>query len=232
MHYLDKYVTMKQIAAHGVIAVIRGRTMEEGIKTADACISGGVKLIEFAFTTPQAVRAIELLVKKYEQDEDVVIGAGTVLETASARLAILAGARFIVSPTLDEDVVRLCNLYRVVCCPGVMTPEGVTKALTLGADIIKMFPGDVLGPRIIKDIHGPLPQATLMPSGGVSLENAADWLRAGCIAVSASSSLTADAKRGDYKGVELMAQKFAAAAHMMLDGGYSSNKENILTPVA
>ncbi|MFV0636750.1 bifunctional 2-keto-4-hydroxyglutarate aldolase/2-keto-3-deoxy-6-phosphogluconate aldolase [Mitsuokella sp. WILCCON 0060] len=229
MHYLEKYRTLQQIAAQGLIAVVRGRTMEEGIRTAEACIAGGVRIIELAFTTPQATRAIETLTKKYAQIDDVVIGAGTVLEPTSARLAILSGAKFIVSPTFDEEVVRLCNLYRVACCPGVMTPDGVTKALSAGADIIKMFPGDLLGPRAIKDIHGPLPQAPLMPSGGVSLENIAAWLQAGCIAVSAGSSLTAPAKHSDFQGVERMAQKFTAAVKEALG---QVPAEPVLTPVA
>ena len=121
------------------------------------------------------------------------------------------GAKFIVSPAFDEETVRLCNLYRIVSGPGVMTPGGAVAALKAGADIVKVFPGDIVGPKMIKDIHGPLPQAPLMPSGGVSVDNVADWLHAGCIAVSAGSSLTGAAKKGDYDGVTAMANRFVQA---------------------
>ena len=208
---MDKSVVMQKLSGIGVVAVVRGKTMEDGVKTADACIAGGVKAIELAFTTPDAPTAIKTLVDKYANDDSVVIGAGTVLEPTTARLAIIAGAKFIVSPAFDKDVVEMCNLYRVVSCPGVLTPAGVVDALKAGADIIKIFPGDIVGLNMIKDIHRPLPQAQLMPSGGVNAENAADWLKAGCVAVSAGGSLTAGAKKGDYAAVTEMAKKFVAA---------------------
>ena len=208
---MNKNETVLKLSQQGIIAVVRGKTMEDGVKIADACIAGGVKAIELAFTTPHAPEAITTLVNKYADDADVIIGAGTVLDTTSARLAILAGAQFIVSPAFDKDVVEMCNLYRVVSCPGVMDPTGVVAALKAGADIVKIFPGDIVGTKMIKDIHGPLPQAPLMPSGGVSVENTADWLHAGAVAVSAGSSLSGPAKKGDYAGVTENAKAFAKA---------------------
>lgn len=208
---MNKAIVMQKLQEIGVVAVVRGATMEDGVKTADACIAGGVKAIELAFTTPDAPTAIKTLAEKYAKDPDVVIGAGTVLEPTTARIAIIAGAKFVVSPAFDRDVVEMCNLYRVVSCPGVMTPGGVVEALKAGADIIKVFPGDIVGQKMIKDIHGPLPQAALMPSGGVSAENAKEWLDAGCVAVSAGGSLTAAARKGDYDGVTAMARKFISA---------------------
>ena len=208
---MNKAKTMQKLQDIGVIAVVRGATVEDGVKTAEACIKGGVKAIELAFTTPEAPVAIKTLTKEYASDDSVVIGAGTVLDPATARIAIIAGAKFIVSPAFDKEVVEICNLYRVVSCPGVMTPGEAVAALKAGADIIKVFPGDIVGQKMIKDLHGPLPQATLMPSGGVSADNAAEWLKAGCVAVSAGGSLTAGAKTGDYDAVTAMAQKFVAA---------------------
>lgn len=208
---MNKNETVLKLSQQGIIAVVRGKTMEDGVKIADACIAGGVKAIELAFTTPHAPEAITILVNKYADDADVIIGAGTVLDTTSARLAILAGAQFIVSPAFDKDVVEMCNLYRVVSCPGVMDPTGVVAALKAGADIVKIFPGDIVGTKMIKDIHGPLPQAPLMPSGGVSVENTADWLHAGAVAVSAGSSLSGPAKKGDYAGVTENAKAFVKA---------------------
>ena len=208
---MNKNETVLKLSQQGIIAVVRGKTMEDGVKIADACIAGGVKAIELAFTTPHAPEAITTLVEKYKDDADVLIGAGTVLDTTSARLAILAGAQFIVSPAFDKDVVEMCNLYRVVSCPGVMDPTGVVNALKAGADIVKIFPGDIVGTKMIKDVHGPLPQAPLMPSGGVSVENTAEWLHAGAVAVSAGSSLSGPAKKGDYAGVTENAKAFVKA---------------------
>lgn len=208
---MNKYEVYNKLGEIGVIAVVRGKTCEEGIKIADACIAGGVSAIELAFTTPDAPTAIKTLVEKYADNKNVVIGAGTVLDTASCRLAIIAGAKFIVSPAFDKEVVEMCNLYRVVSCPGVMTPAEVVNALKAGADVIKVFPGDIVGKAMIKDIHGPLPQAPLMPSGGVSVENAGDWIKAGAIAVSAGGSLTAGAKTGDFNAITEVAKKFIAA---------------------
>ena len=208
---MSKNETILKMQEQGIVAVVRGKTKEDGVKIADACILGGVKSIELAFTTSHAPEAIEELSEEYAGDSDVIIGAGTVLDAASARLAIIAGAKFIVSPAFDREVVEMCNLYRVVSVPGVMTPGGVVDALRAGADIVKIFPGDIVGPKMIKDIHGPLPQAPLMPSGGVSVENTAEWLKAGCVAVSAGGSLTGPAKKGDYQGVTDNARAFVKA---------------------
>ena len=208
---MDKNQITYKLSQQGIIAVVRGKTCEDGIRIADACIKGGVKAIELAFTTPKAHAAIATLVEKYQADEDVIIGAGTVLDAASCRIAILQGAQFIVSPCFNEDIVRMCNLYRVVSCPGIMTPTEAVAALSAGADIIKVFPGDIVGTKMIKDIHGPLPQAALMPSGGVSVENTAEWFHAGAVAVSAGGSLTGAAKTGDYDGVTAKAKEFVRA---------------------
>ena len=208
---MDKNQVALKLSQQGIIAVVRGKTCEDGIRIADACIKGGVKAIELAFTTPKAHAAIATLVEKYQADEDVIIGAGTVLDAASCRIAILQGAQFIVSPCFNEDIVRMCNLYRVVSCPGIMTPTEAVAALSAGADIIKVFPGDIVGTKMIKDIHGPLPQAALMPSGGVSVENTAEWFHAGAVAVSAGGSLTGSAKTGDYDGVTAKAKEFVRA---------------------
>lgn len=215
---MDKHETLAQLKSQGIIAVVRGKTPEDGIKIAEACIAGGVKAIELAFTTPRAQEVIRTLTQRYEDDSSVVIGAGTVLDAVTARIAILEGARFIVSPAFDEETVKLCNLYRVVSCPGVMTPSGVVDALRAGADIVKIFPGDIVGTKMIKDVHGPLPHAQLMPSGGVAVENVADWLAAGCIAVSAGGSLAGSAKTGDYDGVTKKAREFVAAVAAARDG--------------
>lgn len=208
---MNKAQVLLKLQEQGIIAVVRGKDMADGVKIADACIAGGVKAIELAFTTPRAQEAIRILVDKYADDPDVIIGAGTVLDVATARVAILEGAKFIVSPSFDEDTVKMCNLYRIVSCPGILTPKEGVEALRAGADILKVFPGDIVGTKMIKDLHGPLPQAALMPSGGVDVRNVGDWLKAGCVAVSAGGSLTSGAKKGDFAAVTATAEKFVEA---------------------
>ena len=142
------------------------------------------------------------------KDKDILLGAGTVLDAETARMAILSGAGYIVSPALDIDTIKLCNRYQVPCMPGAMTVREAIMAMEAGAGIIKIFPGSVFGPEIIKAIKGPLPQASLMPTGGVSLSNAAEWLKAGSIALGVGGSLTAGAKTGDYDKVTKTAREF------------------------
>ena len=185
-----KEQVVQKIKELGILAVIRGNSPEEAVALSEACIRGGVTGIELAFTTPHADEAIRALAGKYEKDGDVLIGAGTVLDAETARLAILAGAEFVVSPSLDISSIRLCNRYRVACMPGVTTVQGVIEALEQGVDIVKVFPGDVVGMNFIKSVRGPLPQAQLMPTGGVSIDNVKDWLKAGCVAVGVGGALT------------------------------------------
>jgi 2-dehydro-3-deoxyphosphogluconate aldolase/(4S)-4-hydroxy-2-oxoglutarate aldolase len=157
---------------------------------------------------PGATRVIEDLAKAYEGK--IIIGAGTVLDPETARIAILSGAQYIVSPYLSRETLKLCNRYQVPCMPGVMTIEGVVEAMELGADIVKVFPGEAFGPGIIKAIKGPLPQASMMPTGGVSVDNVAEWIKAGAVAVGAGGSLTGGAKTGDYASITRLASEFVA----------------------
>lgn len=148
------------------------------------------------------------MANRYAQSGDIIIGAGTVLDSETARIAILSGAQYVVSPHLDENILRLCARYRIACMPGVFTPTEAVKALENGADILKIFPGDIATPKFIKALHGPLPQAQMMPSGGVSLENAAEWIKAGAVALGAGGSLTGSAKDGDFASITEKAKRF------------------------
>lgn len=132
----------------------------------------------------------------------------TVMDPETARMAILSGAQYVVSPYFNGDTVRLCNRYRVACMPGAMSIAEVVAGMEAGADIIKVFPGELFGPKILKSIHGPIPQAELMPTGGVSLDNVAEWIAAGAVAVGAGGSLTAGAKTGDYGKITETARQF------------------------
>ncbi len=201
---------LNQISNIGVVAVVRGNSAEQAIKIADACIEGGVKAIELTYTVPGARNIIEKLTEKYGNDKTVVIGAGSVLDPETCKGAIEAGAKFIVAPSFNEEVAKLANRYQIPYVPGTQTIKEIVTAMEYGSEVIKVFPGDILGPKFIKDVHGPLPYANLMPSGGVSLDNIKDWVAAGVVAVSAGSSLTAGAKKNDYAAVTDMAKQFVA----------------------
>ena len=207
---MKKFDILNQISKIGVVAVVRGNSKEEAIKIADACIAGGVTCIELTYTVPGARAIIEALVEKYAGNKEVVIGAGSVLDPETCKGAIEAGAKFIVAPSFNENVAKLANRYQIPYVPGTQTIKEIVTAMEYGSDVIKIFPGDILGPRFVKDVKGPLPYANLMPSGGVDIDNIKDWVKAGVVAVSAGSSLTAGAKKGDFALVTETAKKFIA----------------------
>lgn len=209
MKFIDKNEVVATVKKVGVVAVIRGNTPAEAVEQAKACIAGGVTIIEVAFTTPLAHEAIRTLREAYEGAKDVIIGAGTVLDAETARTAILYGAQFVVSPCFNKETIMLCNRYRVACMPGTTTIQGVVEALEYGADIVKVFPGEVVGKTMIKAIRGPLPQAQCMPTGGVSVDNVADWIAAGSVAVGVGGALTGGGKSADE--IKTLAEQFVAA---------------------
>ena len=194
-----------------LVAVVRAESKEQGEKVIDAIIAGGINFIEITMTVPGAVDIIKAMCDKYRDNTNVVIGAGTVLDPETARAVILAGAQYVVSPGLNPETVKLCNRYRVPMLPGVMTPSEAITALELGCDIIKVFPGNIVGPAAISSFRGPLPQGEFMPSGGVDVDNVEKWLKAGACAVGTGSNLTAGAKKGDYAAVTAKAQEFVKA---------------------
>lgn len=204
---MQKYDYLNRLINTGCVAVVRGDDADEAVKTVDAVIAGGVTGIELTFTVPHADKALDELSEKYGDREDVLIGAGTVLDPATARLAIIAGAKFIVSPSFNADVAKICNLYSIPYTPGCFTPTEIQTALEAGVDLVKVFPGSVAGPAMVKALHGPFPQLAIMPTGGVSLDNLETWFDAGVTLVGAGSNLTAAAKTGDYAGVTATAKK-------------------------
>lgn len=203
---LAKYQQLQRIVNTGVIAVIRAESTEQAIKTAEAVKAGGIDIIEITLTVPGAIKVIEEMNKTY--GKEILLGAGTVLDPETARIAMLAGADFIVSPILNPDVVRLCNRYQKICMPGCMTANEIIHALELGVDVIKFFPGDAYSPSVIKSLKAPLPQAEIIPTGGVSIDNVHEWIKNGCIAVGVGGELTKGAKTGDYQAVTMQALKF------------------------
>jgi 2-dehydro-3-deoxyphosphogluconate aldolase/(4S)-4-hydroxy-2-oxoglutarate aldolase len=207
---IEKYSNATRIMESGIIAVVRAESAEKALKIAEAVRLGGIEAIEITLTVPGAIDVIKELKKAYPNNE-VLIGAGTVLDPETARVALLAGAEYIVSPSLNTEVVRLCNRYQKLCMPGAMSIKEIVEAMEAGADIVKFFPGSSFGPSIIKAIKGPLPQASLIPTGGVSLDNVDQWIKAGCVAVGVGGELTAGAKNNDYDLVTMTAMKFIEA---------------------
>ncbi|HZH62807.1 MAG TPA: bifunctional 4-hydroxy-2-oxoglutarate aldolase/2-dehydro-3-deoxy-phosphogluconate aldolase [Metabacillus sp.] len=170
----------------GVAAVIRGATTDNIIAIAEALKAGGVKVLEITVETPGACAAIE---KASLELDDVLVGAGTVLDPETARVAIMSGAKFIFSPTTNPKTIEMAKRYGVVSIPGALTPTEILTAYENGADLIKVFPANVFGPSYIKDIHGPLPQVPLITTGGISVENAGEYIKAGAAGVGVGSSL-------------------------------------------
>jgi 2-dehydro-3-deoxyphosphogluconate aldolase/(4S)-4-hydroxy-2-oxoglutarate aldolase len=175
----------------GVVAIIRMKDAGKLRAVFDALAEGGVRAIEVTMTVPDAVSLIRKLAGSIPSN--IVLGAGTVVDAETARAVIDAGARFVVSPVFRPEVVRACHERGAAAAPGCFTPTEILNAHDLGADVIKVFPATALGPQFIKDIRAPLPQLKLMPTGGVSLDNAGEWIRAGAVAVGAGSALL-DAK--------------------------------------
>lgn len=214
---MKKIKVIQQIAEQGVVAVLRADTAEEVVRMAEQAIEGGIKVIEITMTVPNALRAIEELASKYsstakDPSKFAIIGVGTVLDPETARAAILAGSEFVVGPSLNPETVILCNRYRVPVMPGCMTIKEIQQALELGVDVVKLFPGNAFSPGMIKAIKGPLPQANIMPTGGVSLSNLAEWIKAGATAVGIGSDLTADAvKTGDFSLIAKKSAEYVAA---------------------
>jgi 2-dehydro-3-deoxyphosphogluconate aldolase/(4S)-4-hydroxy-2-oxoglutarate aldolase len=184
---MSREQSIRIIRETGVVAIMRAQSSEQLLRAADAIREGGVQAIEVTMTTPGALQVIEQAASKY--DQDVVFGAGTVLDAESARAAILAGAQFIVAPTLNRELIALCRRYSIPSMPGAYTPTEALTAWECGADMVKIFPSSVGGPAFIKALKAPLPQVELVPVGGVGLDNTADFIRAGAAALGVGSSL-------------------------------------------
>lgn len=183
----DKEKTLQDIIDCGVIAIVRVGSAQEAVEVCEAIAKGGVKSIEVTMTVPGAIDVIKEF--KSAVKEEVLVGAGTVLDPQAAGAAILAGAEFIVSPILNLGVIEVCRRYSKVVIPGTLTPTEILTAWEAGGDIIKVFPATVAGPQYLRDIKGPLPQIRLCPTGGVNLENTPDFIKAGAVAVAAGTSL-------------------------------------------
>jgi 2-dehydro-3-deoxyphosphogluconate aldolase/(4S)-4-hydroxy-2-oxoglutarate aldolase len=175
------------IEQDGVIAVVRLDDLSKAVPLTEALVAGGVRAVEFTFTNPAAAEAIAAASAML--GSRALIGAGSVLDAETARVAILAGARFVVTPTVSQSTIELCNRYGVATTIGALTPTEILTAWQAGATFVKVFPANLGGPRYLRDVLGPLPQLKLIPTGGVDVDNAGEFIRAGAVAVALGSNL-------------------------------------------
>lgn len=200
---------IKEIEKNKIVAVIRKANQENIIPILESLYEGGVKTVEITAETPQVNKVIEVAVQKF--DKKIVIGAGTVLDPETARAAIIAGAKFIVSPTLNPETIKLTNRYGILNISGALTPTEILTAFESGAGMVKVFPADLLGPDYVKHIHGPLPQIPIMVTGGITLDNMEEYIQKGSKALGIGSNLVNVSKlqtEEDYNKLVVEARRF------------------------
>jgi len=207
---LRREEALRRIEEIGVIAVVRARSGEEGLRIAEAVMEGGIRALELTMTVPGAVEIIASLRRRFSEGE-LILGAGTVLDEATAAACAAAGADFVVSPCLVEGAARACGRQAILYMPGVATPTEVLRALEMGCDVVKVFPGEVLGPAFVRALKGPFPQVRAVPTGGVSPSNVKEWFEAGVLAVGVGTHLTRPALEGDLEGVRRVASELLRA---------------------
>jgi 2-dehydro-3-deoxyphosphogluconate aldolase / (4S)-4-hydroxy-2-oxoglutarate aldolase len=207
---MSRETILKRVLDGGIVAVVRAESGESLVKVVRALAEGGVTAAEITFTVPDAIDVIRQVRK--EVGDEIVLGAGTVLDTETARVALLAGAEYIVSPTVNVEVIRLCRRYDKAIMPGAFTPTEVLTAWEAGADIVKIFPADVGGPAYLKALRGPLPQVRVMPTGGVDLDTAENFLKAGacCLGIGGSLVEPEAVASGDFARIRDLAGQYAA----------------------
>lgn len=204
----EKDKQLQRMIQGGIVAIVRADTSDGLLKVVQAIEKGGITAIEVTMTTPAAIETIATVAEKYQGD--VLIGVGTVLDAETARNAILAGAQFVVSPILDEEIIKMAKRYTKIVVPGAFTPTEIVRAWERGADIVKVFPTSSVGPKYIKDLKGPLPQIELIPTGGVNLDNAVDFIRAGAAALAVGGNIASKKAiaEGRYDEITENARKF------------------------
>src|SRR5262249_21778434 len=216
---MGRDATLKRILDGGIVAVVRAESGASLVKVVQALAEGGVLAAEVTFTVPDAIDVIRQV--RREVGDAIVLGAGTVLAPETARPALLAGAEYIVAPTLNHEVIRLCHRYDKAVMPGAFTPTEILSAWEAGADLVKVFPADVGGPAYLKAIRGPLPQIRLMPTGGVDLDTAESFLKAGACCLGVGSALV-DPKAmaaGDFGRIRDLAGQYAAIVRRFRNTG-------------
>ena len=208
-----KIKTLRALKECGVVAVVRGNSKEVGVEISKACVKGGVRALEVTYTNKFANDIIKELSEIYEGQDDVVIGAGTVLDAETARAAMLAGAKYIVSPAFDLETAKICNRYKVPYLPGIMTINEIIAAHEAGVDFVKLFPGSAFGQGYVKAIKGPLPYANIMVTGGVNIDNLDSWIKAGVDAVGIGGELNKLGEEGKFDEITAICEQYMAKLH-------------------
>jgi len=208
---MNKDEQLRFLLEHGLVAIVRIKEPGDLVHVAQAIEAGGVRVIEFTMTTPNALEALKELSREW--GDRILLGAGTVLDAETARAALLAGAQFLVAPTFNPAVVKLARRYSKIMIPGAFTPSEILAAWECGADIVKVFPATALGPQFIKDVLAPLPQVRLLPTGGVNLETIEGFILAGAAALAVGGNLVESrlVREKDWAGLTQNAQRFAEA---------------------
>jgi len=209
---MNKQSTIDRMLRTGVIAIIRTDDATQLLQVCDALLAGGVDAIEVTMTTPDALSVIREATKKL--GKKICMGVGTVLDETTARMAMLAGAEYVVTPVMRPEVIATCRRYRVPIACGAMTPTEALAAHEAGADFVKIFPADNLGPSYIKNLKGPLPQIEIIPTGGIGVENCGDYIRAGCAAVGVGGTLVSKdlLQKSDWSELTRRAKAMVSAA--------------------
>ncbi|MFB7933452.1 MULTISPECIES: bifunctional 4-hydroxy-2-oxoglutarate aldolase/2-dehydro-3-deoxy-phosphogluconate aldolase [Streptomyces] len=198
---VTKFQSLDAIVRTGALLIVRLDSAEEALAVSEAAIEGGVRALEITLSVPGALDVISKLSERYGKD-GVVIGAGTVLDEQAAHACVSAGANLLVSPNLNPAMIAAANRYQAVTVSGAFTPTEIVDTMQAGADIVKLFPAEFMGPEYVRTVKAPLPQAPLMPAGGVSPDNVKAWFDAGVVAVGVGSSVTKAARPdGDYRRV-------------------------------
>jgi 2-dehydro-3-deoxyphosphogluconate aldolase/(4S)-4-hydroxy-2-oxoglutarate aldolase len=205
---MDHDRILEQIGEIGVIAIMRAKSSDQLLSAAEAILAGGVNAIEVTMTTPGALKVVSEARERF--GTEVIFGVGSVLDPETARAAILAGAQFIVGPTLDVEMIKLCKRYSVPVVPGALTPTEILTAWEAGADMVKIFPASLGGPAYFKAVKAPLPQVKLVPVGGVNLDTTADFIRSGAYVVAVGSALISQSllDEGDIDSITDRARRF------------------------
>ncbi len=206
---MSKEQLLASILGIGIVPIVRADSAEQALQAAKAIYRGGIRALEVAMTVPGAIRVLEKVADEF--GDRITLGAGTVLDPETARSCMLAGARFFVSPSISVPTIEMCNRYSMVIMPGALTPTEVVTAWEAGADLVKIFPaGNAGGPSYIRALKAPLPQISMVPTGGVSLANAAEFFEAGASAIAVGGDIVGkkELDAGDYDGIEAKARRF------------------------
>ncbi len=217
MKRVAKSEVVRRIGVAGWVAIVRCDSADGALRIGEGCAQGGAAAVEVTFSVPNAADVIHALANRFSAS-DLLVGAGTVLNPAMARLAIESGAQYIISPHFNPSTVTFCVQEGIAVMPGAMTPTEIVAAHDAGADVIKVFPGEIVGPAFIRAVRAPLPHIPLMPTGGVTLDNLKQWFDAGVFAVGIGSFVSAPAKSGDIAGVANRAGELTARIRAIRGG--------------